>query len=53
MLKVIGMMLLLIGVSGAAMASTAPVPEIDASSAASALALISGALLMVRRSPKK
>jgi len=44
--KLIGVVLLVIGVSGAAMA--APVPEIDASSGVSALALVSGALLVVK-----
>jgi hypothetical protein len=51
MQKTIGMMLLLIGVSGAAMATS--VPEIDPGSGASALALLSGALLMFRSSRKK
>jgi len=40
------MLLLLIGISGAAMAST--VPEIDGGSALSALALLSGGLLVLR-----
>ena len=53
MQKMIGMMLLLIGVSGAAMAVPVGVPEIDPGSGASALALLSGALLMLRRSRKK
>ena len=46
MTKIVGMMLLVIGVSGAAMAS--PVPEIDPSSGVSAVALLSGALLIIR-----
>jgi hypothetical protein len=46
--KIIGMMVLLIGVSGLAVAQTAPVPEIDPGSGASALALLSGALLVIR-----
>jgi hypothetical protein len=50
MQKTIGMMLLFIGVSGAAMAS---VPEIDPGSGASALALLSGALLLIRHNRKK
>jgi hypothetical protein len=44
-MKIIGMMLLVVGMSGAAMAS---VPEIDASSSVSALALLSGALLVIK-----
>jgi len=44
--KIVGMMLLGIGVSGAAMAS--PVPEIDPSSGVSAVALLFGALLIIR-----
>jgi len=47
MYKTIGMFLLAIGVSGAAMAVTT-VPEIDASSGASAIALITGAMLVLR-----
>ena len=46
-MKIIGMMLLVVGMSGAAMAVTA-VPEIDASSSVSALALLSGALLVIK-----
>jgi hypothetical protein len=52
MQKIIGLVLLFIGVSGAAMASTS-VPEIDPSSGVSALALLSGALLMMRHNRKK
>lgn len=50
MQKMIGMMLLFVGVSGAAMATQ--VPEIDAGSGISALALLSGALLMMRSRKK-
>jgi hypothetical protein len=52
MTRMIGMMLLLIGVSGLAIAQPRA-PEIDANSAASALALLSGALLVVRGRRKK
>lgn len=52
MQKTIGMVLLLIGVSGAAMAGTS-VPEIDPGTGATALALLSGAMLMLRRNRKK
>jgi hypothetical protein len=53
MQKTIGMMLLFIGVSGVAMAIPAPVPEIDPGTGVSALALLSGALLMMRHNRKK
>jgi hypothetical protein len=46
MQKAVGMMLLVIGTSVTAMAAITP--EIDASSAGSALALISGALLIYK-----
>jgi hypothetical protein len=46
MAKYIGFALLLIGTAGVAGAS--PVPEIDPSSGMSALALLSGALLVLR-----
>jgi len=54
-MKIVGMMLLVVGISGSALAGyyTAVVPEIDASSAASGLALLSGALLIVRSRRKK
>src|ERR1022692_1915418 len=51
MTRMVGMMLLLIGAAGFAMAN--PVPEIDPGSAGSALALLSGALLVVRGRSKK
>lgn len=51
MQKTIGMMLLFIGISSVAMAT--PVPEIDPSSGISAIALLSGALLMLRHNRKK
>ena len=47
MQKVLGMMILIAGVSQLAMASIT-VPEIGAGSAGSALALISGAMLVIR-----
>ena len=46
--KIVGMMILLAGASQFTMASTAPVPEIGVGSAGSALALISGAMLVIR-----
>jgi hypothetical protein len=51
-LKTIGLLLLVIGMSGAAMASVT-VPEIDPSSGVSVLALVSGALLVIRGSRKR
>ncbi len=46
-MKLIGMALLFAGVSSFAFAIY-PVPEVNAGSAGSALALLSGALLMIR-----
>jgi len=48
MLKTIGVMMLLVGAAGSAMAGFVAVPEIDSASAAGALALLSGALLVIR-----
>ena len=53
MTKVLGMFLLLVGVSGLAVATPVIVPEIDPGSAGSALALLSGAVLMFRSRRKK
>jgi len=50
-MKLVGMFLLLVGVSGAALASA--VPEIDPGSSASALTLLSGALLVIKSRRKK
>ena len=44
--KTIGLLLLLVGVTG--LAFGAPVPEIDPGAGVSALALLSGALLVIR-----
>ena len=49
-MKIIGIMLLAIGTVATASAS---VPEIDASSSVSALALLSGSLLILRSRRKK
>lgn len=51
MTKALGMLLLLVGASSFAMAAT--VPEVGAGSAGSALALLSGALLVIRGRRKK
>ena len=47
MQKLLGVILLLVGTSGAAMASP-PTPEISPASGGSAIALLAGALLVVR-----
>ncbi|HYL37317.1 MAG TPA: hypothetical protein VEV17_15475 [Bryobacteraceae bacterium] len=51
-MKYLGMVLLLVGASAAAFAQPA-VPEIGAGSAVSAIALLSGALLVLRGRRKK
>jgi hypothetical protein len=51
--KVLGMLLLLVGVSSLAMAATAAVPEIGVGSAGSAMALVSGGMLVIRGRWKK
>ena len=51
-MKILGMMLLVAGMSGAAMASPT-VPEIDAGSGVSALSLLSGALLLIKSRRRK
>ncbi len=52
-MKTFGMALLVIGVSGLAIAGPASVPEINPSSATGALALISGAILVMRSRRKR
>jgi hypothetical protein len=46
--KTIGIIMLALSVSGLALAQVQAVPEVDASSCASALVLLSGALLVIR-----
>lgn len=48
MLKVVGMVLILVGVSSFAFANIDVAPEINVGSASSALALVSGAILVIR-----
>ena len=48
MQKIVGMMLLIAGASQFAMANPVAVPEIGIGSAGSAIALISGAMLVIR-----
>ena len=52
MMKIAGIAMLLIGAAGLAMAGTAA-PEIDPGSAAAPLALLSGAMLIIRGRQKK
>ena len=48
-MKSVGLVILLIGAAGSAMpAAATSVPEIDSASAAGALALLTGALLVIR-----
>lgn len=53
MTKTVGMLLLLAGAAGLAMAAPPVAPEVGAGSAGSALALLSGALLVIRGRRKK
>lgn len=52
-MKIVGMMLLLVGLAGFAMAEDVFVPEINPGSATTALALVSGAVLVIRSRRKK
>lgn len=51
--KIAGMMLLMAGLAGFAMADITIVPEVSAGSAGSALALLSGAMLVIRGRRRK
>ena len=53
MSKFIGFSLLLVGTASLAFAGTAVAPEIDGASAASAIVLLSGGLLILRARRKK
>jgi LPXTG-motif cell wall-anchored protein len=53
MMKLSGMVLLLVGLAGGAMATGILAPEIDPASGVGALALLSGALLVIRSRRKK
>lgn len=48
MMKIAGMMLLMAGLAGFAVADSVIVPEISAGSAGSAMALLSGIMLVIR-----
>lgn len=51
-MKTLGMLLLLCGLAGSAMAVT-PVPEIDPGSATSAVALLAGSVMILRAKLRK
>ena len=53
MKKIIGLAMVLMGMSVSAFATPFPVPEIDASTGASAVALLSGGLMVIRSRRKK
>ena len=53
MSKIIGLTLLFVVAAGYTFAGTPAVPEIDSSSAVSAIVLISGGLLVIRARRKK
>jgi len=52
-LRLLGLTLLLSAVAGSAFAGTVSAPEIDGASAASAIVLLSGGLLVLRARRKK
>ena len=53
MMRTLGLSILLLGVAGFAFAAATSVPEIDGSSAVAAIALLSGAILVLRGRQKK
>jgi hypothetical protein len=52
-MKILGMMLLLAGVSSVAFAGSVPVPEISPASGVAAITVLSGAILVIRGRRKK
>jgi hypothetical protein len=52
-MKIAGLVLLLVGLSGSIIAGPVSAPEIDPGSAAGAIALVSGALLVIRGRRKR
>jgi hypothetical protein len=52
-MKLVGMMMLFVGISGSAFAGVVLAPEIDASSATAAVTLITGGLLVLRARRRK
>jgi hypothetical protein len=53
MQKILGLALMIVGASSALMAGMISVPEIDASTGASALAILAGGVLVLRARRKK
>ena len=53
MYKLLGLSLLLVGAAGFALAAPTAAPEIDGASATTAIALLSGSLLVLRARRKK
>ena len=53
MQKVLGLALMFVGASSALMAGISTVPEIDASTGASALVILAGGILVLRARRKK
>jgi hypothetical protein len=53
MMKIAGMMLLLAGLAGFATAESTLAPELSANAAGTALAVLSGAMLVIRGRKKK
>jgi hypothetical protein len=53
MQKVLGMVFLIVGASSALMAAIVTVPEIDASTGVSAVAILAGGILVLRSRRKK
>jgi hypothetical protein len=51
--RLLGLTLLLVGAAGSALAGPTAAPEIDGASAASAIAMLSGSLLVLRARRKK
>jgi hypothetical protein len=51
--KIVGMFLLLVGSATMALAIPIPAPEIDAGTAVNAIALLSGAVLVIQGSRRK
>ena len=47
-MKLLGLVIAMAAIAGLALAQTQPVPEIDGSSIATGIALVSGALLIAR-----
>ncbi len=53
MQKILGLALMMVGASSALLAGAIAVPEIDASTGASALAILAGSILVLRARRKK